>query len=90
MSCDVAEEGKHESIRELAQDVQRLMVLAYPEERSRLSEHIARDAFLTALDDPEMELKIREREPGDLDSAVKMAQRFEVFKGAIEGQRSSQ
>jgi hypothetical protein len=76
--------GKHESIRELAQDVQRLMVLAYPEERSRLSEHIARDAFLTALDDPEMELKIREREPGDLDSAVKMAQRFEVFKGAIE------
>jgi hypothetical protein len=39
---------------------------------------------LTALDDPEMELKIREREHSDLDSAVKMAQRFEVFKGAIE------
>jgi hypothetical protein len=28
--------GKHESIRELAQDVQRLMVLAYPEERRGL------------------------------------------------------
>ena len=31
--------------------------------------HIARDAFLSALDDPEFELKIREREPVDLDTA---------------------
>ena len=72
--------SKGESLRELSQDIQRLMALAYPGEKSGLSEHIARDAFLGALDDPEFELKIREREPVDLDSAVKLAQRFEVFR----------
>src|SRR5664279_96915 len=73
-----------ESLRELSQDIQRLMALAYPGERSGLSEHIARDAFLSSLDDPEFELKIREREPADLNTAVKLAQRFEVFKTTVE------
>ena len=49
-----------------------------------MAEHIARDAFLAAIDDPEMELKIREREPKDLESTVKLAQRFEVFKSQVE------
>ena len=71
-------------MRELAQDVQRLMALAYPSEKSALSEHIARDAFLTSLEDPELELKVREREPIDLDATVKLAQRFEVFKATVE------
>jgi predicted aspartyl protease len=60
------------------------MTLAYPGERSGLSEHIARDMFLAALEDPDMELKIREKEPQTLDEAVKFAQRFEVYKGAVE------
>ena len=73
-----------ESLRELAQDIRRLMTLAYPGEKSSLAEHIARDVFLTALNDPEFELKIREREPVDLDEARKLAQRFEVFKSAVQ------
>ena len=73
-----------ESLRELAQDIRRLMSLAYPGEKSSLADHIARDAFLVALDDPEFEVKIREREPIDLDSAVKMAQRLEVSRGLVE------
>jgi len=51
------------------------MSLAYPGEKSSLANHIARDAFLVGLADPEFELKIREREPPDLDTAVKIAQR---------------
>ena len=72
-----------ESLRELAQDIRRLMMLAYPGEKSNLSEHIARDFFLSAIDDSDLELKIREREPSTLDSAVKVAQRLEVFKSAV-------
>jgi len=68
-----------ESLRKLAQDIRRLMTLAYPGEKSRWAEHIACDVFLTALNDPEFELKIREREPVDLDEALKLARRFEVF-----------
>ena len=81
---------KGESIRELAQDIRKLLSLAYPGEKSRVVEHIARDAFLTALDDPELELKIREREPEDLDAAVRFAQRSEVSRGIVEAASSSQ
>jgi len=76
--------GPKESLRELAQDIQRLMSLAYPGEKSRMAEKLARDSFLTALDDPELDIKIREREPPDLDSALQIAQRYEVFKGTVE------
>jgi len=64
--------NRGESLHELAHDVRRLMTLEYPGEQSSLSEHIARDAFLSALADPEFEfeLKIREREPVDLDDAL--------------------
>jgi len=76
--------NQRETLRELAQDIRRLMTLAYPGEKSTLAEHIARDAFLVALGDPEFELKIREREPANLDDALRIAQRFEVFKGDVE------
>jgi len=76
--------NKGESLRELARDIRRLMTLSYPGEQSSLSEHIARDAFLSALADPGFELKIREREPMDLDDALRIAQRYEVFKGAVD------
>jgi len=61
------------------------MSLAYSGKKSSLSEHLARDAFLAAMDDPEMELKIREREPPTLDDAVELVQRFEVFKSTVGG-----
>jgi len=72
--------NRDESLRELAHDVRRLMTLSYPGKQSSLSEH----AFLSASADSEFELKIREREPVDLDDALRIAQRYEVFKGAVD------
>ena len=37
---------------------------------------------MVALGDPEFEQ--REREPANLDDALRIAQRFELFKGAVE------
>ena len=65
--------GRGESLRELEQDIRRLMALAYSGEKSRMSENIARDSFLTALNDPELELKIRERKAASFDKALKIA-----------------
>jgi len=76
--------NRGESLRELAQDIQMLMILAYPGEQSSLSEHLTRDAFLSALADPEFELKIRDSEPTSLDDALRIAQRYEVFKSAVD------
>jgi predicted aspartyl protease len=81
--------GPKESLRELAQDIQRLMSLAYPGEKSSMAEKLARDSFLTALDDPELDIKIREREPPDLDTALQIAQRYEVFKATAEASSSA-
>jgi hypothetical protein len=80
--------GRGETLRKLAHDIRRLMMMAYPGERSKLSEHMARDAFLSALDDQELELRVREREPATVEAAVKIAQRFEVFRSAVEASSS--
>ena len=64
MRCRRRKRG--ETIRELAQDIRRLLALAYPgevNEQSTIFSHIARDAFLTAFDDPALEVAIREKDP---------------------------
>jgi len=42
-------------------------------------ESIVCDHFLDALDDPELALKIRERQPSDLDAALRIALQLEVW-----------
>jgi len=60
------------------------MMLAYPGDRSDMSERLAKEHFICALDDPELELKDREKEPQTLDSALKSAQRLQVFSNAVK------
>jgi len=76
-----------ESLRELAQDIRRLMILAYPDDRSPMSERVAKEHFIAAIDDPELELKVHEKEPQTLDTALKYAQRLEVYKNAVRQRR---
>jgi len=73
-----------ETLAELYQDVRRLMTLAYPGEgASSLCEQIAKDYFIASLGDRDLELKIREREPRDLESAFKHAVRLEAYDKAV-------
>jgi len=73
--------GKHESYPELSQNVQWLMNLAYPEDNdSTTAKHVARDAFLTAIKDSDLEFKVLEREPKNLDTAMEIAQLLEAIK----------
>jgi len=76
---------KNESLAELHQEIKRLMTLAYPVEAcSKLGENIAKDAFLAALDDKELAIKISEREVSDLDSAYRHAVRIEATRKAFD------
>jgi len=77
----------NETLRDLAQDIRRLMMQAYPGDRSATAERMAKEHFICPSDDPELELSVRKKEPQTLDSALKSAQRFEVFRSAIS-QRS--
>jgi len=78
-----------ESLRELGQDIRRLMILAYPGENSRMAERVAREHFTVALDDPELELKVREREPQTLDDAIMIAQRYRAVVAYLPSCQSS-
>ena len=77
----------NESLRELAQDIRRLMMLSYPGDHSVTSERLAKEYFLNAFDDPNFELSVREKEPQTLDAALKYAQRLEVFRNAVKQRR---
>ena len=48
-----------------------------------MSQRLAKEHFITAIDDPELELKVREKEPQTLDAAVMYAQRLETFKYSV-------
>jgi len=73
-----------ESLRELAQDTRRLMMLAYPGERSKMADRLAKEYIIIALDDSKLEFQLREKKPQTLDPALKIAQRLEMFKNAVK------
>jgi len=60
--------------------IRRLAALAYPSMLSNMREEITCDHFLDALGDPDFALKIRECQPADLDSALRIALQLEVWK----------
>ena len=61
------------------------MALAYPDTaHSDLWQVIARDHFITALNDREIKLKLRERDPVDLEAAYKATIRVETYLKAYE------
>ena len=68
-----------ETMQSLHVDIRRLAALAFPSMEHRTREVIACDYFLDALADPEFALKIRERHPEDLDSALRIALQLEVW-----------
>lgn len=84
--------GPGQTLQQLYNEIRRLLALAYPDAaNSSLGEALARDSFLAALDDKELEIKIRDREPVDLDSAFRAAVRIETYlrPSKFDGDRES-
>ena len=73
-----------EDLNSLVHDIRRLLTLAYPGPHSSHREIIAIRAFLDALRDKALALKVREREPTSLDEALKLALRLECYGKAEE------
>ena len=79
----------NETLKELAQDIRRLMMLSYPGDQTPISENLAKEHFIVVLEDPELELKIREREPHTLDSALRVAQRVAKVEQTTDKDKQS-
>ena len=68
-----------ETLQSVHSDIRRLAALAYPGVPPEMREEVTCDHFLDVLGDPDLVLKIRERHPADLDSALKVALQLEVW-----------
>jgi len=69
-----------EALTDLHTDIRRLSALAYPDTDHKTREVLSCDYFIDALGDPELGLKIRERQPKDLDGALHIALQLEVWR----------
>ena len=74
-----------ETLSHLMKDIRSLFLQAYPGQTSSLSEIMARDAFVNALQDRDLMIKVLEREPATLDQAFKIAERMELYKSLPVG-----
>ena len=70
----------NETLQNLHRDIRRLAVLAFPDLSANARESLACDYFLDSLGDSELKLKIRERNPKDMDDALKTGLLLEVWE----------
>jgi len=75
-----------ESLQSLHTDVRRLAALAFPDLEHSAREVIACDYFIDALADADFALKVRERAPTNLDSALRTALQLEVWSKEVARQ----
>ena len=75
---------KGETLQSLYQDICRLWALSYPGETGSLSRIVARDAFLDSLADPELRIKVLEKDATSIEQAYTVAARYEAFLSSSE------
>ena len=73
---------RDESLPELAEDVERLTRLAYPEAAETMIVVLAKDQFIDALPDEDMRLRIRQSRPPTLRQALETALELESYSMA--------
>jgi hypothetical protein len=71
-----------EKLQDVYTDIRRLMSFAYPGPTNETSEIVARDAFLDALGNRSLRVRILEHEPSNLDDALRTALRLEAIDKA--------
>ena len=74
------------SIPELAQDIRKLIRLAYPTAPSEVREQLPKDCYIDSMDNADLEWSILQGNPKTVDDAVKLALEYEAFQ---RGKRTS-
>lgn len=80
--------GKGESLQNLYQDVNRLSLLAYPGLKCKLRDRLSVDSFITSLNDPDLEIKVRDKMPEDLLACYKAAQVIDANFKIVNGEET--
>ena len=80
---------KEETLPELAEDVDRLTRLAYPDATTAMLQMLARDQFIDSLSDEEMRLRVRQNRPSSLKEALQCALELESYQLASRHRRGA-
>ena len=70
---------------ELAQDVRKLIRLAYPSATSEVREQLSKDCFIDALNDHDLEWAVLQGKPCSVEDALKLALEYEAFQKGRRG-----
>ena len=76
---------KGEPIVELAQDVRKLIRLAYPSANGDVREQLSKDCFIDALNDHDLEWAVLQGKPSTVEDALKLALEYEAFQKGRRG-----
>lgn len=68
-----------ETAQEIYVDIRRLMALGYPGEKGEVYDTLGRDAFLTALRNDSLRLRVLDRSPANLDETLALVLRMEAY-----------
>ena len=71
---------KNEPIVELAQDVRKLVRLAYPTATADVREQLSKDCFIDALNESDFEWAVLQGKPHSVEDAMKLALEYEAFQ----------
>ena len=70
-----------ESAQSVYQDIKRLMALGFPGQSGEMYEVLSRDAFLSALNDPALRIRVLDQHPKTLDDTLSIVVRMESYSG---------
>ena len=76
---------KGEPIVELAQDIRKLIRLAYPSATTEVREQLSKDCFIDALNDHDLEWAVLQGKPFSVEDALKLALEYEAFQRGRRG-----
>ena len=71
---------RDENLPELAEDIERLTRLAYPDAPAEMIEVLSKDQFIDALIDEDLRLRLRQNKPGTLNLALEQALELESIQ----------
>jgi hypothetical protein len=71
---------KDESLAAMAEDLERLGRLAYPDAPGNLQNVLSRDQFIDGLPDADMRLRVKQERPQSLQHALELAMELESFQ----------
>jgi len=77
---------KDETLQHLYREISRLVSLAHPLRDTDFPDHVGKEAFIRALNNGPLQLKVLKGEPANLEQALNLATKYEAYKSSLVSQ----